>query len=182
MRDAASHNLVWPKPIERFAFVPDVTPCGTIQHGNASGPVGGGIASSGTLTVSGSPYNVGVSYGAVCVLGALTASIPSRWRPAWAGWWLGIALMAASGLDFTAIGHVVALLLGIGLSYRLPSTAAWTPVRVALLIGGSAFGYFVVSGSSVVTTVAGVGGMLVALLAGRVSRSRDDNEPVPAPR
>jgi ammonia channel protein AmtB len=90
--------------------------------------------------------------------------------------------MAASGLDFTAIGHVVALLLGIGLSYRLPSTATWTPVRVALLIGGSAFGYFVVSGSSVVTTVAGVGGMLVALLAGRVSRSRDDNEPVPAPR
>ena len=36
--------------------------------------------------------DVGVSYGAVCVLGALTASIPSRWRPAWIGWWLGIAV------------------------------------------------------------------------------------------
>ena len=60
--------------------------------------------------------DVGVSYGAVCVLGALTASIPTRWRPAWVGWWLGIALMAASGADFTAVGHVLALLLGIGLS------------------------------------------------------------------
>ena len=40
--------------------------------------------------------DVGISYGAVCVLGALTASIPSRWRPVWIGWWLGIAVMAAS--------------------------------------------------------------------------------------
>jgi len=29
--------------------------------------------------------DVGTSYGAVCVLGALTASIPSRWRWAWVG-------------------------------------------------------------------------------------------------
>src|SRR5207302_10731229 len=36
VRDAASHNLVWLKPVERFAFVPDVTPCGTVQHGNAA--------------------------------------------------------------------------------------------------------------------------------------------------
>jgi hypothetical protein len=126
--------------------------------------------------------DVGVSYGAVCVLGALTASIPPRWRPAWAGWWLGIALMAASGLDFTAVGHVLALLLGIGLSYRLPSTAAWTPARVVLLIGGAAFGYFMLSGSSVVTTVAGLGGMLVALLAGQLVPARTDNERLPAPR
>jgi hypothetical protein len=116
--------------------------------------------------------DVGVSYGAVCVLGALTASIPSRWRPAWVGWWLGIAVMATAGADFTAVGHVLALLLGIGLSYRLPSTAAWTPIRVALLSGGAAFGYFVLSGWSVVTTVAGLTGMLIALLAIEVSRSR----------
>jgi hypothetical protein len=117
--------------------------------------------------------DVGVSYGAVCVLGALTASIPSRWRAAWVGWWLGIALMAASGADFTAIGHVLALLLGIGLSYRLPTTAAWTPTRVALLIGGATFGYFMLSGSSPETTVAGLAGTLVALLTTRVSRSRN---------
>lgn len=114
--------------------------------------------------------DVGVSYGAVCVLGALTASLPSRWRPAWVGWWLGIALMAAWGLDFTAVGHVVALLLGIGLSHLLPSRAAWTPIRVALLIGGSAFGYFVLSGSSVAATVTGLAAALIGLMAGRASR------------
>jgi hypothetical protein len=118
--------------------------------------------------------DVGVSYGAVCVLGALTASIPSRWRSAWVGWWLGIALMAASGADFTAVGHVVALLLGIGLSYRLPSTASWTPIRIGLLIVGSAYGYFMLSGSSVVTMVGGLAGALVALLATQLMQARND--------
>ncbi|MCV7088535.1 rhomboid-like protein [Mycobacterium interjectum] len=114
--------------------------------------------------------DVGVSYGAVCVLGALTASIPSRWQPAWIGWWLGIAVTVAIGADFTAVGHVLALLLGIGLSYRLPSAAAWTPPRIALLCGGCAFGYFVLSGSSVVATATGVAAALIGLLAGRASR------------
>lgn len=126
--------------------------------------------------------DVGVSYGAVSVLGALTASIPLRWRPAWVGWWLGITLMAASGLDFTAVGHVVALLLGIALSYRLPSTSSWTPARVGLLIGGSAFCYFMLSGSSMVTTVAGLAASLVALFACRVAPSRVAGERMPAPQ
>jgi len=119
--------------------------------------------------------DVGMSYGAVGVLGALTASIPSRWRTAWAGWWLGIAVTAASVADFnfTAVGHILALLLGIGLSFRLPATADWTPIRAVLLSGGVAFGYFLLSGSSVVATAGGVAGMLIALLAGRVSRSRN---------
>jgi hypothetical protein len=128
--------------------------------------------------------DVGVSYGAVCVLGALTASIPSRWRPAWAGWWLGIALTAAAGMDFTAIGHVLALLLGIGLSSRLPAAAGWAPVHVALLVGGSAFGYFVLSGSSVPATVGGLAGMLIALLAARALQPRAEISPpefVPQP-
>jgi hypothetical protein len=115
--------------------------------------------------------DVGVSYGAVCILGALTASIPSRWRPAWVGWWLGIALAVAVGADFTAVGHVVALLLGIGLSFRLPSTAAWTPVRVILLSGGATFGYLMLSGPTVVATVGGLAGLLIAFLAGRLSPS-----------
>jgi hypothetical protein len=114
--------------------------------------------------------DVGVSYGAVCVLGALTASIPSRWRSVWIGWWLGVAVVAALGADFTAFGHILALLLGIRLSFQLPSIAHWTPIRVALLCVSVAFGYFVLSGSLMAAPVAGLAGALVALLAGRVVR------------
>jgi hypothetical protein len=118
--------------------------------------------------------DVGVSYGAVCVLGALTASIPSRWRAAWVGWWLGIAVTAAAAGDFnfTAFGHVSALLLGIGLSFRLPATTDWTPIRLGLLAGGAAFGYSMVSGSSMAATVGGLAGMVVALSAASVIRWR----------
>jgi len=109
--------------------------------------------------------DVGVSYGAVCVLGALTTSIPSRWRAVWIGWWLGVAVVAAMGGDFTAFGHIFALLLGIRLSFELPSTTHWTPLRVALLAGSVAFGYFVLSGSLLVAPVAGLAGALIAFVA-----------------
>ncbi|MGB8388492.1 rhomboid-like protein [Mycobacterium sp.] len=126
--------------------------------------------------------DVGISYGAVCVLGALTASIPLRWRPAWLGWWLGIASAATLGADFTAVGHVLALLLGIGLSFRLRSIARWTPIHVGLLVAGAAFGYLVLSGPSVVATVGGLAGMLSALIASRVRRSRTDTGPMFSPQ
>lgn len=116
--------------------------------------------------------DVGTSYGAVCVLGALTASIPPRWRTAWVGWWLGIAVTAAAGADFTAVGHVLALLLGVGLSFRLPATTDWTPIRVVLLSGGAVFGYSMLSGSSVVATIGGLAGMLIALSADTLIRWR----------
>ena len=118
--------------------------------------------------------DVGVSYGAVCVLGALTASIPARWRPVWIGWWLGITAVAACAteFDFTAVGHVLALLLGIGVSFRLPSMARWSPLHLALLAVGVAVGYFMVSGSSMVTTAGGLAGLLLAFLAAGLLRSR----------
>ncbi|WP_293314914.1 rhomboid-like protein [Mycobacterium sp.] len=114
--------------------------------------------------------DVGTSYGAVCVLGALTVSIPSRWRSAWVGWWLGIAVTAAVAADFnfTAVGHVLALLLGIGLSFRLPAAATWTPIRMALLSVGAAFGYLLLSGSSTVATAGGLAGMVIGLLGDRM--------------
>jgi len=130
--------------------------------------------------------DVGISYGAVCVLGALTASIPSRWRPAWVGCWLGIAAVAAFSADFTAVGHIVALLLGMGLSFRLRSIERWTTSQVALLTVGSAFAYCMLSGSLVVAPVAGLAGALVAVLLSRVLRShstdRADPAPVPLPQ
>jgi hypothetical protein len=117
--------------------------------------------------------DVGISYSAVGVLGALTASIPSRWRPIWIAWWLGLTLAAAwaADFDFTAVGHVLALLLGMGVSFRLPSMARWSSVHMVLLVVSVTFGYFVVSGSSVVATLGGLAGMLLAFLAGLRSRN-----------
>lgn len=121
--------------------------------------------------------DVGISYGAVCVLGALTASIPSRWRPVWIGWWLGIAVTAAVlSVDFTAIGHVVALLLGVALSFRLRSGTSWTPLRVVLLCGAVVFGYCLLSGSWELAPVAGLAGALVAQLASQMLRWRSGSD------
>jgi hypothetical protein len=118
--------------------------------------------------------DVGMSYGAVCVLGALTASIPARWRPIWIGWWLGNAVAAALSADFTAIGHVVALLLGIALSFRLRSILHWTLIHSALLVVGSAFGYMVLCGPAGPAPTAGAAGALIALVAAWILRSRDN--------
>jgi len=117
--------------------------------------------------------DVGVSYGAVCVLGGLTSSIPSRWRPVWIGWWIGIAVAVAIGGDFTAVGHLLALMLGIWLSFKLPTTTMhWTPTRLALLTVAVAFGDFVLVGSFVAAPLAGMMGVLIAILASRVSMNR----------
>jgi hypothetical protein len=117
--------------------------------------------------------DVGISYGALAVLGALTTVIRPRWRPAWIGWWLGTALVAASWADFTAVGHLLALMLGMGLSRRLGSTTGWTVTRVALLAIGVAFGYLMITGSLLITmVVAGPAGALVALIAQWVARRR----------
>ncbi|WAC91913.1 rhomboid-like protein [Mycobacterium sp. Aquia_213] len=118
--------------------------------------------------------DVGMSYGAVCVLGALTASIPSRWRPIWIGWWFGNAIAAALSADFTAIGHVVALLLGVALSFRLRSILRWTLLHSALLVIGSAFGYMVLCGPAGPAPTAGAAGALIAFVAAWILRSRDN--------
>jgi hypothetical protein len=90
--------------------------------------------------------DVGVSYGAVAVLGALTAAIPQLWRPAWIGWWLPVGIAAAVlGDDFTDVGHAVALVLGMLVSLRLGGPARWTQVRCALLAVSAVFGFFLLA-------------------------------------
>ena len=115
--------------------------------------------------------DVGISYGAVAVLGTLTAAIPSRWRPGWIGWWLSVGLlMVCLGTDFTNTGHFIALLLGIVLSSRFGVVTRWTRTRVALLVGGVSFGYLVVVNddlsvavvSLVVVPIVGVAGAVAA--------------------
>jgi len=116
--------------------------------------------------------DVGVSYGAAGVLGALTAAIPPRLRPAWIGWWLSVGLlMVCVGSDFANTGHFVALLLGILLSIRFGTVTRWTRARVVLLVVSVSFGYLVVVNtglSLVVVPIVGVAGALAAhWVAGR---------------
>lgn len=93
--------------------------------------------------------DVGLSYGALAVLGTLTAAIPMRWRPAWiSGWVTTAVVVAVAGSDFTAIGHAVALLLGILLSIRFSSDSHWTPARLSLLSIGIGFGVLLLVGVS----------------------------------
>jgi hypothetical protein len=110
---------------------------------------------------------VGMSYGAAGVLGTLTAAIPSRWRPAWIGWWLAVAVtMAAMGSDFTVVGHALALLLGMAVSTRFGPPSGWTRLRYALLAVGAAFGYLALASTGMlIATVAGLAGAVVAALA-----------------
>jgi hypothetical protein len=115
--------------------------------------------------------DVGVSYGAVAVLGALTSAIPRRWRPAWIGFWVPVGLAAAVlGEDFTDVGHAVALMLGMLVSTLLPGPARWTRVRCALLAVSAIFGFFLLAHGAWSTAGAfavGAVGVLVAVLFAR---------------
>src|SRR5689334_5760489 len=109
--------------------------------------------------------DVGISYGAAAILGALTAAIPTRWRFAWIGWWLSLGVMVVfTGSDFTDGGHFVALLLGIVLSLRLGPVTEWTRARVALLVGGAAFSFLVFVNTGLSLVLAPVVGVTGALL------------------
>lgn len=142
-----------------------------VGHIGATLIVAGGLVAAieaGVLPVSvARASDVGISYGAVCVLGAFTAAIPERWRGVWAGRWLGTAVVAAAGVDFTAVGHVVALLLGIGLSFRLRSTVSWATLHQVLLMVAVTFGYLLLAGTSLLAPAGGLAGALIGLAATR---------------
>lgn len=127
--------------------------------------------------------DVGISYGAAAVLGALTAAIPSRWRPAWIGWWLSIGmLMVYIGTDFTNGGHFVALLLGILLSIRFGADARWTRARVVLLVVSISFGYLILVNTGLslfVVPIVGVAGALAAHWVARWWRTRRARAAIP---
>jgi hypothetical protein len=116
--------------------------------------------------------DVGVSYGAVAVLGALTAAVPRQWRPAWLGWWLPIGIMSAAlSSDFTDVGHSIALVLGMLVSIRLVGPAQWTRVRYALLAVGASFGFLMLAHGEWTTLVGCAVGVLGALVAVGIARS-----------
>jgi hypothetical protein len=90
--------------------------------------------------------DVGMSYGALAALGALTGTLPPRWRSAWIGWWIAAAMTAAIiGGDFTDAGHTVAVILGLLVSARLSRPVHWTPVRLFMLVNSTGFGFLVLA-------------------------------------
>lgn len=117
--------------------------------------------------------DVGMSYGAVAVLGALTAAIPQRWRPAWIGWWLAVGVaVAAVGAEFTDAGHSIALALGMLVATRFGKPAQWTPVRYALLGVSAGFGFLLLAHTGWSTLAAVALGAVGALTVGGVARLR----------
>ncbi|CAM2913241.1 rhomboid-like protein [Skermania piniformis] len=112
--------------------------------------------------------DVGVSYGAVALVGALTAAAPRPWRGAWIGLWLAAAASSlVSESTFTAWGHVVALGTGFGLAVVYARRVAgwrrsWLP-DVLLVVGcgypAAVFG-LLSPGLFVVLAAAGLGALL----------------------
>jgi hypothetical protein len=132
--------------------------------------------------------DVGVSYGAVAVLGALTSAIPERWRPAWIGFWVPVGIIAAAmGDDFTDVGHSIALILGMLVSLFLHGPAHWTKVRTALLAVSAVFGFFLLVHGDWSMWGAAAVGALGAATAELITRTRTARrqvavvEPAPAP-
>jgi hypothetical protein len=110
--------------------------------------------------------DVGMSYGAAAVLGALALAIAPRWRPAWVGWWLAVAIAVAvmDDGDFTEVGHAVALVLGMLASTRFGGPGRWSPPRYLLLAVAALFGYLMLVDTDS-ALLAGVAGLLGASLA-----------------
>lgn len=132
--------------------------------------------------------DVGMSYGALAVLGALTTAIPERWRPAWIGWWLSVAIaVAAVGAEFTDVGHGVALVLGMLIATQFGGKQAhWTLVRYGLLAVSTVFGFLLLAHtgwSSLAAVVLGVSGALAAygITRLRAMRRASGTDALPAP-
>lgn len=120
--------------------------------------------------------DVGMSYGAIAVLGTFTAAIPQRWRPAWTGAWLAVAFGAVvlTRADFTADGHAIALLLGMVVGRRFAAPQGWTVPRYGLLAVSAAFGYLLLAYgdlSAGTTAELGLAGAVAAVGAAALSRA-----------
>ena len=167
-------ELVWESRRLVVAFV--------VGHIGATLIVAAGLAAAiaaGLLSRSvADAADVGMSYGAVAVLGTFTAAIPKPWRAAWRGWWLTVAVAAAviSRGEFTEIGHTVALVLGMVVGSRFSRregwSVDWTWTRGALLVVGAGFGYLMIAYSDLsmyrVATLGAVGALAalaISLLA-----------------
>jgi hypothetical protein len=97
--------------------------------------------------------DVGISYGAMAVIGAFVILLPQRWRATWAISWIAFAVAGvAMGRTFTNVGHLVAVSIGLLAGIWLLRTGRTTRLRslskfeIALLATGSALGYLMLVG------------------------------------
>jgi hypothetical protein len=110
--------------------------------------------------------DVGMSYGAMAALGAITVALPRRWRVSWIGWWLAVGVaVIAMDRDFTDVGHVVALMVGMLVAIRFGVPRQWTAGLVALLAVASFFGFMVITGMVAHYVVIAVTSGVVAVAA-----------------
>ncbi|BBY60626.1 hypothetical protein MSAR_37620 [Mycolicibacterium sarraceniae] len=95
-------ELLWHSRRMMLAFVVGHVGATLLVAAGLAATLAAGLTSWSIANVT----DVGMSYGAVGVLGALTAAIPQRWRAVWTGWWLAVAVgaVASSAGDFTNVG------------------------------------------------------------------------------
>lgn len=68
--------------------------------------------------------DVGVSYGAMALIGTFAVVLPPAWRLPWAQWWLALGIVGVIlGQTFTNVGHLIALVIGLLLAYLTANTA-----------------------------------------------------------
>lgn len=126
--------------------------------------------------------DVGMSYGALAVLGAMTAVIPRGWRMAWIGWWVAAGIASALvGGDFTDAGHTVAVILGVLVSSRFRQPIYWTPLRGLMLVASSGFGFLMLAHHWATMAAAPVFGALGAVLAYKIDQMVTARRAVPVP-
>ncbi|RJO73980.1 hypothetical protein D5S18_18820 [Nocardia panacis] len=87
--------------------------------------------------------DVGISYGAMALFGALVAVVPRAWRSLWVAVWsiVGVEGMVV-GQTFTNVGHLVSLGIGVAAGFALLRTRqvserGLTKSEWALLVGAA---------------------------------------------
>lgn len=135
-------ELFWKSRRMLVAFLIGHVGATLIVAAGLAGALAAGLLSSSVADAA----DVGMSYGAVGVLGTLTAAVSPRWRGAWAGWWLAVAAASTvhDGLDFTSAGHAVALVLGMAVGSRF-DRPVWSALHGVLLVVAAGFGYLLLA-------------------------------------